>query len=53
MTILVLYLQSEIDVTDNSGNTALQIVCGGTVRENSVVIIRLLLDKKVRYQTYA
>ncbi|CAB3236847.1 unnamed protein product [Arctia plantaginis] len=38
--------QSDVDVTDNSGNTALQIVCGGTIRENSVLIIRLLLEKK-------
>ncbi|KAF9806827.1 hypothetical protein SFRURICE_015920 [Spodoptera frugiperda] len=38
---------SEIDVMDGAGNTALQIVCGGTtIRENTVEIARLLLEKK-------
>lgn len=33
---------------DGAGNTALQIVCGGTtIRENTVEIARLLLEKKV------
>ncbi|KAH9640397.1 hypothetical protein HF086_018063 [Spodoptera exigua] len=38
---------SEVDVMDGAGNTALQIVCGGTtIRENTVEIARLLLEKK-------
>ncbi|NP_001095935.1 nuclear factor NF-kappa-B p110 subunit isoform 1 [Bombyx mori] len=36
----------EIDATDESGNTALQIVCGGPLRQNSVEIVKLLLAKK-------
>ncbi|KAJ8727515.1 hypothetical protein PYW07_001634 [Mythimna separata] len=48
MKILLEFIpSSEIDVMDNAGNTALQIVCGGTtVNKNSVEIARLLLDKK-------
>ncbi|PZC86585.1 hypothetical protein B5X24_HaOG206146 [Helicoverpa armigera] len=46
-TLLEFIPPSEIDVMDDAGNTALQIVCGGTtVRENSVEIARLLLEKK-------
>ncbi|KAJ8733352.1 hypothetical protein PYW08_001650 [Mythimna loreyi] len=48
MKILLEFIpSSEIDVMDDAGNTALQIVCGGTtIMENSVAIARLLLDKK-------
>ncbi|XP_075971520.1 nuclear factor NF-kappa-B family member relish [Anticarsia gemmatalis] len=45
-TLLDFIPLSEIDVMDDSGNTALQIVCGGTIRENTVAIGRLLLEKK-------
>ncbi|CAB3236845.1 unnamed protein product, partial [Arctia plantaginis] len=45
-TLLEFIPNEDIDVTDDSGNTALQIVCGGTVRDNTVMIARLLLDHK-------
>ncbi|KAG6455387.1 hypothetical protein O3G_MSEX009193 [Manduca sexta] len=37
---------SEIDVVDGCGNTALQIVCGGSVKKNTLEIVKLLLQKK-------
>lgn len=38
---------SEVDVVDDAGNTALQIVCGSqTIRENTVAIAKLLLENK-------
>ncbi|KAM3967264.1 LOW QUALITY PROTEIN: nuclear factor NF-kappa-B p110 subunit-like [Aphomia sociella] len=44
---LLKYLpQSEVDATDESGYTALQIVCGGGMKKNSLEMVKLLLDKK-------
>ncbi|KAJ0178904.1 hypothetical protein K1T71_005679 [Dendrolimus kikuchii] len=37
---------SDIDSTDDSGNTALQIVCSRPANNNSVEIVKMLLDKK-------
>ncbi|XP_068631520.1 nuclear factor NF-kappa-B p110 subunit-like [Battus philenor] len=36
---------SDIDAVDGRGNTALQIVCGRAMEQNSVEIVKLLLDK--------
>ncbi|CAH2071559.1 unnamed protein product, partial [Iphiclides podalirius] len=36
---------SDIDAVDGRGNTALQIVCGGAMRQNTIEIVKLLLEK--------
>ncbi|KPJ18966.1 Nuclear factor NF-kappa-B p110 subunit [Papilio machaon] len=46
LQVLLEYAQpSDIDAVDGRGNTALQIVCGGAMRENSIEIVKLLMDK--------
>ncbi|CAG4992014.1 unnamed protein product [Parnassius apollo] len=35
----------DIDAVDGRGNTALQIVCGGALRKNSIEIVKILLEK--------
>ncbi|XP_073942826.1 nuclear factor NF-kappa-B p110 subunit-like isoform X1 [Choristoneura fumiferana] len=37
---------SDIDAVDGSGNTALQIACGGPLRDNTVAIVKMLIEKK-------
>lgn len=39
--------QSTIDMLDGNGYTALQIVCEGEMRKNTLEIAKLLLEKKV------
>lgn len=36
---------TDVDVKDDSGNTALQIVCDGPQRENATAMVKLLLEK--------
>ncbi|KAL0832654.1 hypothetical protein ABMA28_000846 [Loxostege sticticalis] len=44
--LLLQHLHStEIDATDGSEYTALQMACDGDVRENTLAIVKLLLDK--------
>ncbi|XP_026322001.1 nuclear factor NF-kappa-B p105 subunit-like isoform X2 [Hyposmocoma kahamanoa] len=45
-TLLQFVKPDDIDATDGSGNTALQIVCGCSQRQNTLEIVKLLLEKK-------
>ncbi|XP_059056630.1 nuclear factor NF-kappa-B p110 subunit [Achroia grisella] len=38
--------QSDVDAVDETGYTALQIVCGGGMKKNTLEMVKLLLEKK-------
>lgn len=40
-------IQVDVDALDGKGYTALQIACDSVIRENTLEIVKLLLDKKV------
>ncbi|XP_061711042.1 nuclear factor NF-kappa-B p110 subunit isoform X2 [Cydia pomonella] len=44
--------ESDIDAVDSRGYTALQIVCGGEIRENTIEFMKLLIDKKADPHAY-
>ncbi|XP_048007290.1 nuclear factor NF-kappa-B p110 subunit isoform X2 [Leguminivora glycinivorella] len=44
--------ESDIDAVDSRGYTALQIVCDGVIRENTVKFMKMLIDRKADPHTY-